>query len=157
MYDSGFLWIIAVLVFVIIEAATYQLISIWFVFGATAGLFVSLAGLSFGWQIGIFLAVSLVLIVALRPVSVKLAKKQAFRSNINGMIGGEVLITERVNNAENSGCGKTGGMEWTVRSENGDIIEVGEIAEIKRIEGVKLIVEKVNQRDTAKEAKEYVC
>lgn len=103
MYDSGFLWIVAILVFVIIEAVTYQLISIWFVFGATVGLFISLAGLSVGWQMGIFLAVSLILIIALRPVSMKLAKKQTFKSNVDGMIGKEVLITVQVNNNENSG------------------------------------------------------
>lgn len=41
-----------------------------------------------------------------------------------------------------------------MRSENGDIIDVGEIVEIKRIEGVKLIVGKARSK---KEVKEYVC
>ncbi|MDO5398919.1 MAG: NfeD family protein [bacterium] len=140
MFNVSLIWLIAVVVFLILEAVTYQLISIWFVFGASAGLISSFVTDNFYIEMGVFLAVSILMLAILRPLSIRLVKKQDFKSNVESLIGKTVLITQEVNNLHNSGQGKVNGMYWTVRSEDDKQIPAGELKRIVRIEGVKLIV-----------------
>lgn len=136
------LWLVGMVAFIILEAVTYQLISIWFVIGAIGGLIAAMCGANFYVQMGVFLAVAILLLVLLRPVSMKLIKKQDFKSNADSLIGKSILITEEVNNIKGTGQGKVNGMVWTVRSSTDATFEPGDLAVIKSIEGVKLIVEK---------------
>lgn len=140
MFNAGLIWLIAVVAFLILEAITYQLISIWFVFGAVAGLISSFVTDNFYIEMGVFLAVSVLMLAVLRPLSLKLVRKQDFKSNAESLIGKTVLITQEVNNLHNSGQGKINGMYWTVRSEDDKQIPAGGLARVVRIEGVKLIV-----------------
>lgn len=140
MFNVSLIWLIAVVVFLVLEAVTYQLISIWFVFGAAAGLISSFVTDNFYIEMGVFLAVSILMLSILRPLSLKLVRKQDFKSNVESLIGKTVFITQEVNNLHNSGQGKVNGMYWTVRSDGDKQIPAGEVARIVRIEGVKLIV-----------------
>ena len=142
MLGMELLWLAGIVAFIILEAVTYQLISIWFVIGAIGGLIAAICGTDFYVQMTVFLAVSILLLVLLRPFSMKLIKKQDFKSNADSLIGKNILITQEVNNISGTGQGKVKGMVWTVRSETDETIAAGELAEIKRIEGVKLIVKK---------------
>ena len=55
-------WIIAIVAFIGIEAATIQLVSIWFMGGALAGMIAAMCGLGFVWQFGLFVVVSALLL-----------------------------------------------------------------------------------------------
>ena len=136
------LWLAGIVAFIILEAVTYRLISLWFVIGAIGGLIAAMCGVDFYVQMAVFLAISILLLILLRPVSMKLIKKQDFKSNADSLIGKSILVTQEVNNIKGTGQGKVNGMVWTVRSETDETIAAGELAEIKRIEGVKLIVKK---------------
>ena len=142
MLGMEILWLAGIVAFIILEAVTYQLISIWFVIGAIGGLIATMCGVDFYVQMAVFLAISILLLILLRPVSMKLIKKQDFKSNADSLIGKSILVTQEVNNIKGTGQGKVNGMVWTVRSETDETIAAGELAEIKRIEGVKLIVKK---------------
>lgn len=136
-------WLAAVVVFLILEGFTYQLVSIWFVFGAIGGLIASFfTNVNAYAQLGIFIGLSIILLAALRPVAMKMMKKHEFRSNADGLIGKVVYITQEVNNLKSTGQGKVDGMYWTVRSLDDEIFHEGENAEVKKIEGVKLLVGK---------------
>lgn len=141
MLQLGAVWLIAVVVFVAVEAVTYQMVSIWFAIGAAGGLIAYVCGAGLPVQIGVFIILSVVMFAALRPVSVRLAKKRRFKSNAEGLEGKTVLITEEVNNLNGTGKGKIDGMVWTVRAVNDQTISPGATARVIRIEGVKLIVE----------------
>jgi len=52
------LWLILVILLIVLEVATYQLVAIWFALGAAAALIVSLFELSGTVQIVVFIAVS---------------------------------------------------------------------------------------------------
>lgn len=134
------IWVIAIVVFVALEAATYQLVSLWFALGASGALAAMAMGYGFDVQMGVFLIISFILLVSIRPISVKLLKNKGLRTNVDGLIGKEVYITETVNNIKASGKGKINGMTWTVRSVTEDEIAQGSTAVIEKIEGVKLIV-----------------
>lgn len=134
------LWICAVAAFLVIEAVTYQMVSIWFVAGAVGGLIAALFNASFGVQMTVFIAVSAILLIALRPIALR-ANKSEYKTNAEAAIGKTAMVTEQIDNAKGTGAAKLGGMVWTARSDNGNVIEVGKTVTIERIEGVKLIVD----------------
>ncbi len=154
--DIHILWLIGIVGFAVLEGVTYQLLSIWFVFGAMGGLITSLFTENYMIQFAVFIAVSILMLAVLRPISMKLVKKQDFKSNTYGLIGKEVLITEDVSNIKGTGQGKINGMIWTVRSEDDIPLPAGETARIERIEGVKLIVSSEKQRSEKELKGEYV-
>jgi membrane protein implicated in regulation of membrane protease activity len=134
------IWLAAIIVFIVLEAVTYQIVSIWFAIGAVGGLIAAVLGAPFNVQMIVFIAVSIVMLICLRPISRKLVKSKAEKTNVDGLIGKEVLITKEVNNIHSSGEGKVGGSVWTVRSSDDSVIKENEVAVIEKIEGVKLIV-----------------
>ena len=52
------LWILAIVAFVVIEASTSSVVSIWFAGGSIAGLIASMLGLGFGFQLFVFFQLS---------------------------------------------------------------------------------------------------
>lgn len=141
MQIAGIIWLVAIVAFIILEATTYQMVSLWFIVGAIGGLIASLLGAGFWVQMTVFLVISVALLLAFRPMVVKRLSKNNIKTNADSVIGKKVLITETVDNTNSTGQGRIDGAIWTVRSESGTIIEAGTLAIIKEIEGVKLIVE----------------
>lgn len=138
--DMSVIWIAAVIVFTVLELATYQLVSVWFAIGAVGGLIARLAGGDFTVQMIVFLALTVLTLCCLRPLSMKHLKPKGLKTNTESLIGSEVLITEAVDNIKGQGRGTVRGMTWTVRSSDGSPIPENTKAKIEKIEGVKLIV-----------------
>ncbi len=138
--DMSVIWIAAIIVFAVVEVLTYQLVSVWFAIGAVGGLIAHLLGFGFNTQMIVFLAVTVIMLCALRPLSMKRFKPEGLKTNVDNLIGKEVLITEAVNNTQGRGRGSVNGMSWTVRSGDGNEIAENTKAVIERVEGVKLIV-----------------
>lgn len=136
------IWIALFVIFVVVEATTYQLVSTWFAIGAACAALCAQFGLGTMWQTVVFLAVSIACLALLRPLSVKHFKGHTVKTNVDSLLGDKVLITDDVDNLNGTGKGKLNGMEWTVRSADGEPIPAGETAYVSRIEGVKLIVSK---------------
>lgn len=141
MQTAGIIWLVAIVAFIVLEATTYQMVSLWFIVGAIGGLIASLLGAGFWVQMTVFLVISVALLLAFRPMVVKRLSKNNIKTNADSVIGKKILITETVDNTNSTGQGRIDGAIWTVRSESGTIIEAGTLAIIKEIEGVKLIVE----------------
>ncbi len=137
-------WLIAVIAFIVLEAVTYQLVSVWFVIGSLGGLLAAALGANPWVQIVVFVIISALMLAVLRPLSMKLLKPKGLKTNVDGLIGEDVLITENVSNISETGKGRIKGMTWTVRSETGEEIPENTVATVLRIEGVKLIVKVKN-------------
>lgn len=136
------IWLAGIIVFVILEAVTYQLVSIWFAIGALGGLIAEILGARFNIQMTVFIALSVILLLCLRPVSKRLIKNKRVNTNVDSLIGENVLITKEVNNTEGTGEGKINGMVWSVKSADGTVIPEGEIAEVEYVRGVRLVVKR---------------
>ncbi len=136
----GVIWFIAIIVFLILEAVTYQLVSIYLAIGAVGGLVTYMLGFDFIPQMMVFLVLSIILLCLLRPISVKAMKNRTLKTNADSLIGEKVYITKDVNNIEGSGEGRVNGADWSVRSSDGSVIPKGTSAVVEKIEGVKLIV-----------------
>ena len=135
------LWIAAMVVFGILEAATVNMVSVWFVGGALAALIVQLLGGSPWLQLAAFLVVSGGLLAALRPFVRKFVSPNKTATNADRAIGREAYLTETADNLHETGALKLDGKVWTVRSATGEVLEAGTLVKIVDLQGVKLFVE----------------
>ena len=141
-----FVWLIAVIVFLGVELSTVTLTSIWFAAGALAAMLVAMFNGNIIVQIIAFLIVAFGLLYATKPWAKKFIDTKKVNTNADRAIGEEVRVVERVSNLDQTGKAIVHGMEWTVRTEDDNImIEQGELVRVVRIAGVKLIVERVEE------------
>ncbi len=133
-------WLIIMAVLILIEIATLGLTTIWFAFGALAAFIASLAGANLIVQIIVFLAVSLITLIFTRPVAVRFFNSDRTKTNAESLIGEKAVVVEKIDNINASGRVALNGQEWTARSSDNDIIDVGETVTVDSISGVKLIV-----------------
>ena len=139
------IWLGVLIIFVAVELATTQLTTIWFAGGALVAFGLSFFdGINIWVQLIVFLAVSILLLAFTRPALVKLLDKNKIKTNVETVPGKVAIVTEQIENLKSKGAVKIDGIEWTARSNDDDeIIPVGQKIVILRVEGVKVIVEKV--------------
>lgn len=138
------IWLIVFAVLIIIEFLTMGLTTIWFACGSIIACLAS----AFGWplwlQIIFFVVVSAVLLIFTRPIALKYFNKSRIRTNVEGIVGKQAVVTSEIDNIRATGQVKIDGMDWSARSENGANIATDSIVTIVRVEGVKLIVKEEN-------------
>ena len=145
------LWIAAIVVFGVVEAVTAGLVSIWFVPGAVAGLIAAMAGAGLLIQLVLVRAVAAAALAATRPLVKKLSAGRAVPTNADRVLGRTARVTETIDNDSASGAVYVDGKTWTARSADGSVLPAGSRVEIRRMEGVKLIVEAAQKAPDKKE------
>lgn len=137
------IWIAAMVVFGIVEAATAGLTSIWFVLGSAAGLIAAICGGAVWLQVTLFFVVSIAALLATRPLVRKMMAKSIVPTNADAVLGKEARVTETIDNNAPTGAVYVEGKTWSARSESGEVLPEGAMVRIVRMEGVKLFVEKL--------------
>ena len=141
--NAIYTWLLLTAALLVIEAMTAGLTTIWFAGGAVAALVLAFLGMPVWIQTGAFAAVSLVLLLITRPLALKYMKKGQGATSLDRLIGQEVLVTEQIDNLRGTGEVQVDGQYWMARSvDNDQISEKGEVAMVRSIQGVKLIVGK---------------
>ena len=138
---STMIWIAAMIIFAIVEAATAGLTSIWFVLGSAAALIAAICGGPVWLQVTLFFVVSIIALAATRPLVRQMMKKDRTATNADLVLGQTARVTELIDNTEPLGAVYVGGKTWSARSESGEVILPGEMVRIVRMEGVKLFVQ----------------
>ncbi len=137
-------WLGLTVALTVVEATTVQLVSIWFATGAAASAIVTaiFPSLAVPWQILIFTASSLLLLIATRPFVNKflLKRKGDHQTNLELLIGKSAIVTEAIDNIRGVGTVKINGLIWSARSQDGNNISDGEIVTFVCIQGNKAIV-----------------
>ena len=137
-------WVVALVVFLIVEAVTAGLVSIWFVFGSLVALICAALGAAVWLQIFWFVIVSVDTLVLTRPLRKRYVDSRSVATNADRSIGRAAVVTERIDNLAATGAVKLDGVVWTARSTDDAVaIEAGERVTVRAIEGVKLIVERI--------------
>lgn len=147
--DGGTLsivWAVMIVIFTVVEALTLGLTSIWFAVGALAALIASALGLNIVIQILAFIVVASILIVYTRPVAKKVLKIGVNKTNVDALIGMTGYVTRRIQPKE-VGQVKLNGQIWTAKGEDHVTYEVDEEVEVMAIEGVKLIIKKLKDKN----------
>lgn len=137
-------WLILAVVLVVVEASTYNLISIWFALGALVAIIPALIANDAIWiQFTVFVVVSAVSLAFTRKVLKKALHYNPVSTNADQVIGKQAIVKETIDNIRECGKITVMGLDWTARSADDSIIEANEIVVVKSISGVKLIVEKI--------------
>ena len=135
-------YVVVWLALFVILAVSELLTSIWFAVGALAACLVSALGANLIVQAIVFVVVSILILLFIRPFAVNYINKDPEKTNVESMEGKVGEVTADINNVLATGTVKIDGMDWTARTDNGEIIEAGEYVKVLRVEGVKVIVEK---------------
>lgn len=137
------LWLALFLVLVVVEGLTVGLICIWFALGALAGMIASFLTESFIIQLVVFILVSLLCMLLLRPFAQKLLHSRKSPTNADRILGQTAVVTEEICNLDARGQVKVLGQCWTARAANGEVIPADSLVKVLRIEGVKVLVEPI--------------
>ena len=140
---AAIIWLLLIVVFLIAEAATVTITSLWFAAGALVALLAGVFGAKFWLQVVLFIIVSTATLLALRPMIKKYFTPNLTRTNVDALICAQGYVTADINNVAAIGAVKINGMEWTARSTDGSSIPTGTLIKVDRIEGVKAIVSPV--------------
>ncbi len=143
MPSAAICWLAAVVLFLIVEASTAALVSIWFVGGSLCAMIAALLGASIPVQLVIFVAVSALMLALLRPFLRNYIRPRIVRTNAARLIGREALVTEAIDNLRETGAVRLDGVLWTAKSDGGVPIAEGEHVTIVRLEGSKVYVSPV--------------
>lgn len=135
-----YIWLAVIFLALVVEGMTAQLISIWFVPGGLAGLISGFCGAGEWIQVLIGAAVTLVCLIATRPLVNRVMKFRKVDTNAGRLIDQTGIVVQEIRNLDAKGQVKIQGSVWSARSENGEVIPLEGKVRIVRIEGVKLIV-----------------
>ena len=135
-----YIWLILMVIFLIVEATTVTMTSLWFAAGSLAALIVAATGGPIGFQVAVFLVVSAALLACLRPVIRKHFNPKLVPTNVDSVVGAQGYVTSDIDNVSATGTVKLGAMEWTARSTRGTGIPKGTLVKVDKIEGVKVFV-----------------
>lgn len=146
---SLWIWLGVVVVATAIELMTLDMTSIWFAIAGLVALVLS-AFDKINWivQLVVFVVLSSVLIVGIRPIARKfLLKQMNEKTNTDSLIGKKVYMTSTATFGK-MGSVKISDVIWSAVPENEEeTIEEGVIVEITAINGNKLIVKKAEKSE----------
>ena len=135
-------WLVLAIVLGVIEAVTFQMVAIWFGLGALAAIIPALLGVGVWAQFAVFMFVSVAALSGTRPFVKKVLKLRQVHTNADSLIGQVgVVVLDSVEGEVTSGRVVVSGQEWAACTEDGMGLSKGDRVLIKKIEGVKLIVE----------------
>ena len=133
-------WVVLLILLIVIEAVTAQMVTIWFVAGAAAAIVAERLGAQIWLQWVVFIAASAVALVVTRPLVKKLTKTKLQPTNADRCIGQTAVVVQEIDNVAGKGQVHVNGVIWTARSADGSVIGKDEKVTVEKIEGVKLIV-----------------
>ena len=140
------IWLGIVALFLVIEAATVGLTTIWFAGGALIAAIAAWIGAGEAVQWILFIAVSLVLLIFTRPVAVRYMNKDVEKTNVERLMGQKAVVIQEIDNLNQTGLIRGGDVEWMARTKSDDVqIPEKAVVVIKEVQGVKLIVEEVKE------------
>ncbi len=136
------IWLVLLVAFAAAEAVTVGLVSLWFALGSLCALLVSLFIENIWAEIGVFLLVSIVTLLLLRPLANRyFSEKDMKHTNLDLVVGADGVVLEEIDNLFAKGQVKVRGQVWSARSQSGQPIPVGTVVTVLRIEGVKVFVQ----------------
>lgn len=132
------LWLGAVVVFLIIEISTSGLIFACFSVGALGGAVTSYFTDSYLLQLAVFGIIPIILVPLTRPLANRMTKPSPVGINVDAMIGQTGIVTKAVDPHSSKGMVRVDGQDWRVLAE----VEIPEGAKIRvdKIQGARLKV-----------------
>lgn len=148
-------WLIAFVVFLVVEGMTASLTSIWFAGGALAALVTQVCGASLKPQLAVFVIVSFLLFVMVRPFTAKYLYRKKTKTNVDSITGRKAVVKERIDNEVGTGSAILAGETWLARAaKEGQIFEPNTVVLVTAVTGARLLVEAVLPERKVEQPKE---
>lgn len=132
-----YIWLIIIVILSIIEFATINLTTIWFVISGIVSLIISFFNDNLSLQVGVFVIFGIILLLLTRKFLSRLIPKKQVKTNLDRIIGMKGIVTNKDNDTLEV---KVDGKKWSAYSD--DKLEIGDEVIIREINSVKLKVEK---------------
>lgn len=135
----GFYWLILIFVFLIFEALTMNLITIWFAFGSLCAFISTYFTENLIIELIVFIITTSLSLLLTRPLLNKFINKNIEKTNIDRVTGKVGIALTDIEPLKN-GRVKVDGKDWMAKSD--EKIKKDEKVEVHKIEGAKIIVKK---------------
>lgn len=137
---ENWFWLIIMVIALVFEAATVNLVSLWFALGALAAQAVVWLGGAFSVQLVVFVIVSVLALIFLYPKLRRVSRGRGVATNIDRIIGTDAIVLEDIDSLRGTGSVKVDGKVWSAKPENSDCIPANSIVTIVKIEGAHTVV-----------------
>lgn len=137
-------WLAVMVVCVIVEALTFALTTVWGAIAAFVMIFLSKTNMPFKWQLLIFLLLTIALVLTTRPFAVKKLKLGKNATNVNSMVGQEVLVIKKITKFEKGEVKAKNGVIWSAKNfdENAEMeITENSVCTVEKVDGNTLSVQ----------------
>lgn len=136
-------WLILIVVLTVVEIATVNLLTIWFIISGIVTLVISVFTDNIVIQSTFFVLLGVLLLFTTRPIFKRLLNTKEEKTNLDRVIGATGVVTEEIKK-NHIGEVQVMGKRWSAISDHK--INVGEEVIVEKIEGVKLIVRKESDK-----------
>lgn len=143
MWTMIILWSVFIVITIIVELQTTDLITIWFTIGAIGAIIAAALNAPALLQVGIFLFVSILLLLATRPLTKNMMQKSIIKTNADKVVGMIGIVTKEILPDE-IGEVKVDNMLWRATNLENEHFVVGEKVSVDAISGTKVIISKIN-------------
>jgi membrane protein implicated in regulation of membrane protease activity len=134
------IWLGIIIVLILLELATVNLVTIWYIASAIISLILSLFVKNFFIQFLVFVLLGTILLMTTRDVLLKVIRQKKEKTNLDRVVGMQAIVTEEISKNK-PGEVKVDGKKWTATSNKK--IKVDSVVKVCEIDGVKLKVEEV--------------
>ena len=144
------IWLCFALVLLTIELITIDLVAVWFALSSLIMVIITaiFPKLELMWQLVIFITLSTTLLLSTRKLVKKLMQKRnGNETNLELILNHNAIVIEEINNDLSLGAVRINGIIWNARSLDGNVITDGALVSVVKIDGNKLIVEKINNQE----------
>ncbi|MBS1484619.1 NfeD family protein [Enterocloster citroniae] len=148
-------WLIAFVVFLVVESMTASLTSIWFAGGALAALVAQVCGAPLRPQLAVFVIVSFILFIMVRPFTARYLHRKKTDTNVDSFAGRKAVVKERIDNEAGTGTAILAGETWLARAAvEGETFEPNTVVVITSVSGAKLMVKAAQPEHRVEQPKE---
>ncbi len=139
-YIVALIWLAAMAFFIILEAASVQLYSVWFAVGSLVAGIVSLFIPSVTAQLIVFMVVSLVSLIFMRKFAIACLGIRKVPTNADSIIGMVGRVDQDIDAITGGGRVFVNGLSWKATSATHQSISSGVQVKILEIKGVTVVV-----------------
>lgn len=139
------MWLVIIAASITAELLTFGLTTIWCAISGFIALLISAMGGSLLTQIVVFILLTAIQLILLKPIFSKLLSFDKTNTNFSTIVGEKANVIEKIDNLENTGRVSIRGLDWKAKSYDDSIISQGNKVEIIDIKGATLIVRQLSK------------
>ena len=134
-------WLVIIILTLIIEMVNMGIFCVFITIGALVAYVASIFEANLLIQIGLFIAVSILLLLFVRPYAVHLFAQEQANSRRQRLVGMDAIVLTDINYLKDTGMVSVDNRQWAAEArEHEKIFRVGEVVRIVKVTEDKVIV-----------------